>query len=235
MKASLIISSFNRLKYFINTWPTIKNQLEDGDELIVVEDGIEKNWNSYLLLLGMKYKLVETGNEMYRSGVIAKNIALKLAENPLIIINDPEVMHISECIKVFREFLKDRSAFLVPGTLHSARHEGQGMQGASKMENSQAPFVGGVRKEDLMAVGGWDERFKYWGNDDNDLMHRLTLHGTRHIVVPELEIFHQWHPRPPKQAMGDYNEPFLYEKDKPIVANQGKEWGELQGNYYENG
>lgn len=235
MKVSLIISSFNRLRYFINTWQTIKDQLEEGDELIVVEDGIEKGWNGYLISLGVKYKLIETHNEIYRSGVIPKNIALKLADNPIIIINDPEVMHISPCITVFRKFLEERSAFLVPGTLYSGRHEGAGLDASTKMENSQAPFVGGVRKEELMAIGGWDERFKYWGNDDNDLMHRLTLYGVSHIVVSELEIFHQWHQRPPKQAMGDYNEPLLYEENKSIIANKGKEWGAIQGSYYENG
>ena len=234
MNVSILISSFNRLKYFINTWPTIKDQLIEGDELVVIEDGIEKGWNGYLLSLGVKYQLVETHNEIYRSGVVPKNIGLKIARNPIVIINDPEVMHISQCITVMREFLTDRRAFVVPGTLYSGKHEGQGLQGATKMENSQAPFVGGCLKEDLMDVGGWDERFKYWGNDDNDLMHRLGLNHVRHIVVPELEIFHQWHPRPPKEAMGDYNEPFLYEKDKPVIANIGKQWGLLTGSYYEN-
>lgn len=234
MKVSLIISSFNRLKYFVNTWQTIKDQLLEGDELVVVEDGIEKGWNGYLLSLGVKYQLVETHHDTYRSGVIPKNIALKMARNDLIIINDPEVMHISPCITVMRKFLEERRAFVVPGTLYSGKYEGQGLEGSTKMENSQAPFVGGCHKQDLMDIGGWDERFKYWGNDDNDLMTRLGMNHVRHIVVPELEIFHQWHERPPKQAMGDYNEPFLYEKDKPVIANIGKQWGLLTGSYYEN-
>lgn len=223
------------MKYFVNTWQTIKDQLIEGDELIVVEDGIEKGWNGYLISLGVKYKLVETHNELYRSGVIPKNIALKLSTNKIIIINDPEVMHISQCITVFRQFLTERRAFVVPGTLYSGKHEGQGLEGSSKMENSQAPFVGGCLKEDLMDIGGWDERFKYWGNDDNDLMTRLGMNHVRHIVVPELEIFHQWHDRPPQQAMGDYNEPLLYEENKQAIANKGKEWGVIQGSYYENG
>lgn len=233
MNVSVLITSFNRKRYFINTWPSIREQLIDGDELVVVEDGHTDDWKDFLETLNIKYTYVKTTNDRYRSGSLAKNIGLKQAENPIIIINDPEVVHITPCITTMRKLLTEEGKqFLVPGTLYEGQFESQDYTKSPIRKHSQAPFVGGVRRDELMAINGWDERFTFWGNDDNDLMDRLGMIGTKHVVLDELEIHHQWHPRPPQAALGDYNEPFLYEKDKPAVANEGKEWGSLTGIRY---
>jgi hypothetical protein len=82
-------------------------------------------------------------------------------------------------------------------------------------------------KKELMKVGGWDERFRFWGNDDNDLMYRLGLNGCHTKSDDDMVAIHQWHARPPVEAMGDYNEGLLYERPKKIIANKGKDWGVL--------
>lgn len=228
MNVSVLISSFNRKKYFINTWQSIRNQLGKNDELVVIEDGGIDEWDDFLKSLGINYTYIKTENKKYRSGSIAKNIGLKKSKNPIVIINDPEVIHINSCIDVIRNMLSENGKqFIVPGTLYEGQFEGQDYTKCPIRYKSQAPFVGGARRDDLMEAGGWDERFLYWGNDDNDLMHRLGMLGTKHIVIDDLKIYHQWHPRPPQSALGDYNEPFLYEKNKSAVANKGKEWGKI--------
>lgn len=233
MNVSVLITSFNRRKYFISTWPSIRQQLIDGDELVVVEDGHTDEWRDFLDSLNIKYTYVKTTNDRYRSGSKAKNIGLRQAENPIIIINDPEVIHITPCITEMRKRLQENDKqFLVAGTLYQGQFEGQDYTKAPIMKHSQAPFVGAVMKQHLIDIGGWDERFVYWGNDDNDLMDRLGMIGVKHTVLEDEEIYHQWHPRPPQNALGDFNEPYLYEKDKPAVANEGKEWGSFTGIRY---
>lgn len=233
MNISLIITSRNRLRLFKKSWASIRPQLIEGDEIVVVEDSDNPDqWHSFLEGCGFKYKFVCTYNKEYRSCCISKNIAVKLASNPLLIINDPEVFHLTPCIDFLKEKLKENPRqFAVPGTLRSGQQHDQPWEQAALTEHSQAPFVAAVLKEELEKVGGWDERFKYWGNDDNDLMHRLGLNGCQHQVYDELKIFHQWHERQPAKAMGDYNEPLLYEENKSIIANVGQEWGKLEERY----
>ncbi|MHA1360872.1 MAG: glycosyltransferase family 2 protein [Candidatus Helarchaeota archaeon] len=226
---SVIITSFNRLHLFTQTSHAIVKQLTPKDQIIVVEEGQEMGWVNYLPSLAIPYKFCFTQNTHYRSCSKAKNVAVRLADNEIIVINEPEVLQLDDCItRLKKELEKNPRQFAVPGTLYNDT----GLHGnPTRMENSQAPFVAMVYKKELEAVGGWDERFKYWGNDDNDLMHRLTLNGCEHKVYSQLQIHHRWHERPPKHALGDYNESLLYEKNKSIVANKGKRWGRILKRY----
>jgi len=233
MRKSVIISSFNRLSYFRFTWETLKTQLTREDEIIIVADGDEEDWIPYLNTLDFPFQYVQMFEGNYKGGCLAKNIGLRLAQNKMIVVNDPEVMHMYPCIEVFESELRlDPKQFLVPGTLYSGRWEGDIPSNENVTYHSQAPFSAGVLKKELLKVGGWDERFVLWGNDDNDLMYRLGLNGVKHSVLDELRIFHQYHNRPPQKAIGDANESLLYEKKKSIVANKGKDWGHLE-DYYE--
>lgn len=232
MQVSLLITSRNRLRLFKKSWASIQPQLKEGDELIVVEDSDNPDqWKTFLQDIPFKSTFVCTYNRDYRSCCIAKNMAVKLATNPLLIINDPEVFHITPCIEFLKEKLEENPRqFAVPGTLYSGQHAGQVWEEGFLTEHSQAPFVGAVLREEIEKVGGWDERFRFWGNDDNALMNKLGLNGCHHKVYDELKIFHQWHERPPREAMGDYNEPLLYEKNSSPINNVGKEWGVIPPN-----
>lgn len=230
MNISLLVSNFHRARLFRVSLESIKPQLEDGDEIVCADDSLE--YDGMLPVLkesGIKFQYKYLGNKKYRSGVFAKNVALKMAQNKLIIINDPEVYHITPNIKIIRERLaKEPRLFLVPGIMYFTNFPGQDLKDLGKMrviKPSMAPFIGGVMKKELMDVGGWDERFKFWGNDDNDLMHRLGMNGVRHIADKEMKAIHLYHDRPPRDALGDANESLLYEENKSIIANEEKEWG----------
>jgi len=231
---SVLISSFGRLSLFAKSINSIKPQLTENDELVIVEDGKNNDWVNWLDTQEVKYQYVKTHNTKYRSGCMAKNIALKLAKNPIVVINDPEVEHLTPCINQIKEHLiKDIRGFIVAGDAYFGKQANDIYNSNSgHIPHSQAPFVGGIMKEELIAIGGWDERFKFWGNDDNFLMHRLGLTGVHHIVDDTMSIFHQWHERPPLYAIGDYNHSLLYERPVQIVSNKGKEWGKLEP-YYE--
>lgn len=229
MNISIIVTSYNRRPLFYKSFNSFKRHLTDNDEIIVVEEGRDENWQGFLRSIWPNFQFYFTNNKKYRSCSFAKNIALKKAKNELIMINDPEVEHLTDIIPEMKKRLFDNPRqFIVPSTLYSETRPNSDRRFWAKIENQQAPFVAMCMKNELISVGGWDERFKYWGNDDNDLMYRLGLNGCSHVVMPGAEILHQWHERPPMYAMGDYNEPILYEKSKNIVANTGREWGEFR-------
>jgi GT2 family glycosyltransferase len=151
---------------------------------------------------------------------------VRRASNELLIINDPEVIHITPCINQLRGLFPSKR-FIVAGTMRFGLDWHNDLDKFNIINKSMAPFIAGVMKSEIMAVGGWDERFIYWGNDDNDLMYRLGMNGCNHVCDETMIAYHQSHDRPPKEAMGDCNEGLLYEKDKKIVANQGVNWGNL--------
>jgi len=230
MKISILVSNFHRAKLFKRSLETIKPQLQKGDEVVVADDSLF--YDGMLKVLedsGVDFQYRFLNNSKYRSGCLAKNVALKLTKNPLIIINDPEVYHVTPNIEIIRKrFEKEKRIFLVAGTMFFTTFFDQNLTNFKDMrliEHSMAPYIGGVLRKELIAIGGWDERFKLWGNDDNDLMYRLSLNGIEHKVDDSMKAIHQWHPRPPKEIIGDANESLLYEKDKKIIANEGGGWG----------
>lgn len=224
---SLLVTNFEKTHLFKNTLVTIVPQLIDGDEIIVVDDGKYDGMLELLKLQNFKYKYVATNNEKYRSGVKAKNLALKNSSNELCVINDPEVLQITKCITQLRKIFEENTdhLFINAGTVQFCQKKTMPQTPTSHGVDQMAPFCAGVRRQDLMDIGGWDERFKYWGNEDNDLTHRLGLNGVKHIANNDLVVRHQYHSRPSKESIGDANESLLYEKNKSIVANVGKKWG----------
>lgn len=232
MNVSLLITNFGKTNLFLNSLETILPQLVAGDEMVVVDDGVYDGMNIVLqdiqkAHLGLLIKYISTGNTDYRSGCKAKNIALKNSSNELCIINDPEVMHVTKCIDQLRNHFAgdDKRIFVNAATMQFCHNMSNPMLPRESLSNQMAPFVAGVMRAELIAIGGWDERFTKWGNDDNDLMGRLGRNGIHHIADNSMIARHQAHKRPPQNMIGDANEGLLYEVDKPIVANQGVEWG----------
>lgn len=233
MNVSLLVTNFGKADLFKISLQKIMPQLTPQDEIVIVDDGPLDDMP--IVAMGIRKKCQirysKTTNSEYRSGCRAKNKALKLASNELIIIHDPEVYQISNCINYIRSHFdkeENRNDFINAATMYfSKRNQSVDLplDHYGLIPHSMAPFIAGVRKKNLLNIGGWDERFKYWGNDDNDLMGRLGRDGVVHKAIDEMVALHQWHPRPPQEMHGDANESLLYEKDKPIVANEGKEWG----------
>ena len=50
-----------------------------------------------------------------------------------------------------------------------------------------------VAKEWLCKVGGFDERFKYWGMEDLEIGFALYDKGIQLVINPHLEVLHQYH------------------------------------------
>jgi len=92
-----------------------------------------------------------------------------------------------------------------------------------------ASYCASVRRKRLMEVGGWDERFiRFWGWDDIDLQSRLGRNGMRTISDPTIEMVHLAHGYTGCFEVWHYNKKMHDDPNKPIVANQGKEWGVIR-------
>ena len=248
MNVSILVTAFKRSHLFEKSLPQILDQLTPDDEIVYVNDGPEDGAEKMLeysfvkdpkaptpTAVHLNYQYINTGNTAYHNCVRAKNIGLKACRNELIIIRDPEVMEITQNINFAKEYFSNpenqRHYICVADMTFELAPQDKTLERTTSKLDSYAPFVAAVMKKELMAVNGWYERFiKYWGNDDNNLAGRLTKNGVRHLKMMELQAYHQYHDRPPKEAMGDCNNSLLEKAnfDNDIVANQDNpHWGEL--------
>jgi glycosyltransferase involved in cell wall biosynthesis len=84
---------------------------------------------------------------------------------------------------------------------------------------------------DLQAVGGYDEFYRWWGREDNDLVMLLASRGIQ-MEVGDFEnqlVFHQWHPplseKMPKGWQKVYEQHYQTKKqaieiEKKVIINQ---------------
>jgi glycosyltransferase involved in cell wall biosynthesis len=100
-----------------------------------------------------------------------------------------------------------------------------------------------ITKQKIIAVGGYDTFFRWWGGEDRDMVNRLEKEGVtfQYFDSPTAPVFHQWHPKTtddmPKgwlevieQSVKQTNkslslEKFIPPQDRPakIIASQVKE------------
>ncbi len=87
-----------------------------------------------------------------------------------------------------------------------------------------------VRKEDLLAVGGFDEEFEGHGWDDWDLFERLGRYGKDLEYSNDIAVIHQWHRKDYPYNIYNAAEKngAISAKRKGYVANKDKEWGKYE-------
>ncbi|MET8577160.1 glycosyltransferase [Streptomyces sp. NPDC005012] len=67
-----------------------------------------------------------------------------------------------------------------------------------------------VRREHLLAVGGFDEHIKRWSFEDVELGYRLHRHGLTLVHNPYARVYHQDHAESDKERYEDWLENFAY-------------------------
>lgn len=59
-----------------------------------------------------------------------------------------------------------------------------------------------IRKDAFAFLGGWDERFRGWGGEDDALTYRLQRARLSTVELDERPALHLWHPRSPDTTSG---------------------------------
>lgn len=98
----------------------------------------------------------------------------------------------------------------------------------------------GVKRDDLFAVGGWDESFTGYGWDDFDIQWRLEglYKNSKNrnqfdrpiAMINDLAVIHLWHPKNYPYDIywhSRQNQKIGSSRNGEYVVNQGIEWGKL--------
>jgi len=111
MKFSIVTSYYNRKKQFINTLETIKKSDEIGNiEFIVVDDASDQDHRIEDLLETypfLKLIRVEKKDKWWTNPSIPFNKAIKMSTGEVIILQNPECLHLGDIIKNVKDNIND--------------------------------------------------------------------------------------------------------------------------------
>lgn len=66
-------------------------------------------------------------------------------------------------------------------------------------------FCGGlffIRRDAFIHLGGWDERFRGWGGEDDAMTYKLERARLPALELDDQPALHLWHPRPQQDTFG---------------------------------
>jgi glycosyltransferase involved in cell wall biosynthesis len=219
--------------------------VDDHSPTYAVRDVVARYRLAYPEVSLIYVRQYRTDGGRYGSSARAKNIGLRLSRGEYVFFNNAEIVQAGEslsyiletmaaaqqqlCLRgrvldIAYEQLKDRTQAELE-QLHDntdRKHE--------RVATADHAGLAVVSRSLLLALGGNDERFDYWGKEDLDLAARLKRAGATYLYDEKLKSFHIAHP-PNHVKQGDYLRmvALLDENNSSglIEANRGHLWGAL--------
>ena len=210
MKASIVVPTYMKRALLAETLASLAGEPADAFEVVVASDGSTDGTNEFLRTHRPPFRLVPVILERNEGRAAARNAALAHASNELVIFLDDDM-------KVEPGFV---AAHLAHHHADLAEHRGGvgdvseraevrstavgryiGTRGAHKIEDRGplpwryfATNNSSVRREDILAVGGFDVRYRAYGFEDTDLGLRLERErDVRFGYVPGARSTHLEH------------------------------------------
>jgi glycosyltransferase involved in cell wall biosynthesis len=194
---------WNRAALLVNTLKSIARQ-NYPVELIVVESGNDGQTETVASDFGAKY-FREERDEYPAFQNIAKlwNRCWQAATNEIVILQCAEVLHESENVIVdLVASVESGNKILATPLIKDLAQDGSfaGWYNHPR-EGSRPGWVSGAgphafRKSEMEKIGGYEELFYGYGQEDNFWFHILRKNGWTIEYVESAVCAHQWHERP---------------------------------------
>lgn len=252
-KVSIIITSFMRphlLKW--NLLSLARQEVGLEFETIVLNDGVpdetEAVCREYQDRLNLKYVFTGQRNQggelIYRVPAFALNIGARIATGDILIISCAEMFHINNTICLLTRPLRynarlmatsigvdDDGTFLDYITKHNGDFNLEAYHHRYPPLNTKIPFLMAIHRDELFAIGGYDEDFTGFAFDDNDFVDRLQDNGCI-LCLTQAKTIHLYHVRhdlgleqSPEYL---YNQGLYRNRKGQIVRNADREWGKIR-------
>lgn len=188
MTLSLVIPTHNKVALLRRTLESLARQEVEGDfEAVVVDDGSTDGTAAFLESFRPGYRLVAVPAERNRGRAAARNAGLTRAGGELVVFLDDDMELDPGFLEAHRAFHAGRprvagvgNVVNHPEVVQAPIDRYMSTRGAQKIRD-RAPLPwryfttnnSSVRREDLEAVGGFDEGFVTYGFEDLELAWRL--------------------------------------------------------------
>jgi glycosyltransferase involved in cell wall biosynthesis len=245
---SIVTAYYNRKEQFYNTLKTIsKSEIKDF-EVIVVDDcsdhdhRLETFLNEFPFL---KIIRLEKENKWYVNPCVPFNIGFKEAKGDIIIIQNPECLHVGDvieqaskiqegeyysfaCYSVDQETTQKFNTIdlNVPNLLNeiepnprAVSHDGDnGWYNHSIYRPVRFHFTSTITKNDLNKLGGFEERYAHGiAFDDNEFLTRVDRLCLKTKFINKPFVVHQWHYSSNNYQKLDVGD--LIEKNRDLLYN----------------
>lgn len=206
---SICMAYYNRKDQLYKTIESIKSSNEEY-EIILVDDGSDSD-QALIDIESPGYRSISSPKEKtWVNPCIAYNKAIALAKGDIVIIQNPECMHIGNVLKYTKDNLKkyqymafsclswDQSELNIDEAKSlnyaAAGQCSKGWYHHPVYNNRPFHFCVAIHKDNLDKLNGFDERFKDGPcYDDSDLVRRAQKLGLQIVSPTDPFVIHQWH------------------------------------------
>ena len=205
LQVSVVVPTFKRPALLHRCLSALTVQTLDPSlyEIIVVDDGpseqtrrVVESWIERVVAW-LRLRYIPIGDRHVHGPAAARNAGWRAAHGELIAFTDDDCIPASDWLTAGCALLEDKTVsaacgqIVVPLPTYPTDHE-KTTSGLEMAEFATANAF--CKREALLAVGGFDERFTKAWREDSDLQFSLIEHGHRCIHLPRAVVVHPVRP-----------------------------------------
>ena len=208
---SIVMSYYNRQALLDRTIASIKKSSIKDYELIIVDDGSDIP----VVCEGANIIRIEKEDKWWHNPCVPFNMGFKEAKADIILIQNPECLHMGDILLHALTSSKDgvyitypcyaineaQTVRLANGTYPGIEHkrfsgkDRNGWYNHSTFRPVSYHFCAAITKKDLDLVGGFDEEYAHGiSYDDDDFVYSIYNKGIQIQTATDLYVIHQYHP-----------------------------------------
>ena len=208
-KFSLIVGLYNHKKYLRKLIESLENQTYKNFEVIFVDDGSNDGTKEYFGLKPIFKFDYQYKRLWFKKGMrLAKNInqGIKVAKSEYCVFIMGDSFPEKNYLEVFNVYA-DKNNLLCGVRIQIDNNKAVDIDWRLKkkvipekdaiiINQPYNCFTGNglvIPTLALKKYGGWDERFKKYGGDDNELVARMYYKGYVCWSLPQAILYHHWH------------------------------------------
>lgn len=168
----------------------------------------------------------------------ALNIGIRHAKGEYILTTDADMIFPKKMFMNIDNYLDQRSVLhLAPYYLPKSFSDWSNIEKYTSFTIGDSAQVGGfhlAHKDVYERLGGFDENYVFWGNEDIDISHREKKLGLKMVWLNDVtRMYHQWHKIEnyqtagfmPENVWGDMQAYFI--RNKNVIVRNNDKWGNL--------
>jgi glycosyltransferase involved in cell wall biosynthesis len=204
---SVVIPTYDRLDMLAHVLPTLLEQdlPHPAYEILVCDSNSTDGTAQYMAELSRAHSIVRHLPGAYSGRAAARNAGIEQARGEIVLFNDADILVSPDLLSVHLRRHRERKGIAVVGlevqvrdlqdyARKRAHPEARGhLHPPSRRKLSWLYFLTGnasVRREDLLAAGGFDESFTGYGHEDLELGYRLREMGVEIFYEPRAVNYH---------------------------------------------